>query len=73
MPSIAATVSETAFWVAHAEFTDALPIPAGNVQLLIVPGSLTISMQRKTPPGDQEMSGHSMVSRIGSSPPRSPA
>ena len=37
--------------VAQPEATDAFPMPAGNVQLLIVPGSLTMSTQRQIPPG----------------------
>jgi hypothetical protein len=43
---IPAMTSVATFVVAQAEATDALPMPAGKVQLLIVPGSLTNSMHR---------------------------
>ena len=44
--SIPARHSVATFVVAQAEATEALPIPDGKVQLLIVPGSLMISMHR---------------------------
>ena len=65
--------SVTTLVVAQAEATDALPIPDGKVQLLIVPGSLMISTHRHRPPGAQGMSPHSMVNSTGIMPPRSPA
>ena len=71
--SSCATHSDTAFCVAHADATEPLPMPAGKVQLLIEPGSLTMSMQRSSPPGAQGMSPQSIVRTIGMIPPRSPA
>ena len=59
--------------VAQADATDALPMPDGNVQLLMVPGSLTMSMHRHSPPGAQGMSPQTVVRNTGMIPPRRPA
>ena len=44
--SMPATHSDTTFCVAQADATEALPMPAGKLQLLMVPGSLMMSRQR---------------------------
>jgi len=65
--------SPTAVCVAQDEASEAREMPAGKVQLLIVPSSLTMSKQRAMPPAAQGMSAHSSVNIMTRMPLRRPA